>query len=81
MTWITPTYDPELNLIYFGTGNPQPVIAGGEDSGLDPRMATTLWVCVAAFTLLFVALYRRRLEIEKLRAEADAARILRQRHG
>ena len=28
MTWITPTYDPELNLIYFGTGNPQPVIAG-----------------------------------------------------
>jgi alcohol dehydrogenase (cytochrome c) len=28
MTWVTPTYDPELNLIYFGTGNPQPVIAG-----------------------------------------------------
>jgi hypothetical protein len=28
MTWITPTYDPELNLIYFGTGNPQPVMAG-----------------------------------------------------
>ncbi|MEZ5401949.1 MAG: acido-empty-quinoprotein group A [Bryobacteraceae bacterium] len=27
MTWITPTYDPELNLIFFGTGNPQPVIA------------------------------------------------------
>ncbi|HEY3742329.1 MAG TPA: acido-empty-quinoprotein group A [Bryobacteraceae bacterium] len=28
MTWSTPTYDPALNLIYFGTGNPQPVIAG-----------------------------------------------------
>ena len=28
MTWGTTTYDPELNLIYFGTGNPQPVIAG-----------------------------------------------------
>ena len=28
MTWGTTTYDPQLNLIYFGTGNPQPVIAG-----------------------------------------------------
>ena len=28
MTWIPSTYDPELNLIYFGTGNPQPVLAG-----------------------------------------------------
>ena len=28
MTWGPVTYDPELNMIYFGTGNPQPVIAG-----------------------------------------------------
>jgi len=28
MTWGTTTYDPELNLIYLGTGNPQPVVAG-----------------------------------------------------
>lgn len=27
MTWGSVTYDPDLNLIYFGTGNPQPVIA------------------------------------------------------
>jgi alcohol dehydrogenase (cytochrome c) len=27
MTWQPPTYDPELNLIYVTTGNPQPVIA------------------------------------------------------
>ena len=27
MTWGSTTYDPELKLIYFGTGNPQPVIA------------------------------------------------------
>lgn len=27
MTWQPITYDPELNLIYVGTGNPQPVIA------------------------------------------------------
>ncbi len=28
MTWVPSTYDPELNFVYFGTGNPQPVIAG-----------------------------------------------------
>lgn len=26
--WITGTYDPDLNLIYWGTGNPHPVYAG-----------------------------------------------------
>jgi alcohol dehydrogenase (cytochrome c) len=26
--WMTGTYDPELNLIYWGTGNPHPVLAG-----------------------------------------------------
>ncbi len=28
MTWVPSTYDPELNLLYLGTGNPQPVTAG-----------------------------------------------------
>ena len=26
MTWMTGTYDPELNLLYWGTGNPTPVL-------------------------------------------------------
>ncbi|MBV9267302.1 MAG: acido-empty-quinoprotein group A [Acidobacteriaceae bacterium] len=26
--WVTGTYDPELNLVYWGTGNPHPVLAG-----------------------------------------------------
>jgi len=26
--WMTGTYDPQLNLIYWGTGNPHPVLAG-----------------------------------------------------
>ena len=33
MTWVPSTYDPELNLLYFGTGNPQPVIAGKARKG------------------------------------------------
>jgi alcohol dehydrogenase (cytochrome c) len=28
MTWMTGTYDPELNLVYWGTGNPTPVLNG-----------------------------------------------------
>ena len=32
-TWIPGTYDPELNLYYFGTGNAQPVINGSARPG------------------------------------------------
>jgi Glucose dehydrogenase len=28
MTWVPSTYDPDLNMLFVGTGNPQPVIAG-----------------------------------------------------
>ena len=31
--WFTGTYDPELNLIYWGTGNPHPVLAGAGRTG------------------------------------------------
>ncbi len=33
MTWISPTYDPDLNLLYVGTGNPQPVMAAKKREG------------------------------------------------
>jgi alcohol dehydrogenase (cytochrome c) len=39
MTWLTGTYDPELNLIYWGTGNPNPVHAG------QGRKGDNLWTC------------------------------------
>jgi acido-empty-quinoprotein group A len=39
MTWMTGTYDPDLNLIYWGTGNPNPVLAGAG------RMGDNLWTC------------------------------------
>ncbi len=35
MTWMTGTYDPALNLIYWGTGNPTPVLNGKERPGDD----------------------------------------------
>jgi acido-empty-quinoprotein group A len=39
MTWMTGTYDPELNLIYWGTGNPNPVLAG------EVRPGDNLYTC------------------------------------
>ena len=39
MTWMTGTYDPELNLIFWGTGNPTPVLSGRTRPGDDP------WTC------------------------------------
>ncbi|HKF66989.1 MAG TPA: c-type cytochrome, partial [Vicinamibacterales bacterium] len=31
--WVTGTYDPELNLVYYGTGNPNPDYYGAERKG------------------------------------------------
>src|ERR671910_237408 len=31
--WITPSYDPDLNLLYYGTGNPCPDFDGGVREG------------------------------------------------
>jgi acido-empty-quinoprotein group A len=39
MPWLPGTYDRELNLIYWGTGNPNPVHAGQGRSG------DNLWTC------------------------------------
>lgn len=33
MTWMTGTYDPELNLLYWGTANPTPVLSGATRPG------------------------------------------------
>ncbi len=33
MTWVTGTYDPDLNLLYWGTANPNPVLDGSTRPG------------------------------------------------
>jgi alcohol dehydrogenase (cytochrome c) len=35
MTWMTGTYDPDLKLVYWGTGNPTPVLKGSTRPGDD----------------------------------------------
>src|SRR5246127_1833771 len=39
MTWMTGTYDPDLNLLYWGTGNPNPVLVG------EGREGDNLYTC------------------------------------
>jgi alcohol dehydrogenase (cytochrome c) len=39
MTWMTGTYDPDLHLVYWGTGNPTPVLNG------TPRPGDDLYTC------------------------------------
>jgi len=39
MTWMTGSYDPDLNLLYWGTGNPNPVLAG------EGRLGDNLYTC------------------------------------
>jgi alcohol dehydrogenase (cytochrome c) len=34
-TWMTGTYDPSLNLVFWGTGNPTPVLTGSTRPGDD----------------------------------------------
>jgi alcohol dehydrogenase (cytochrome c) len=51
--WVTGTYDPELNLIYYGTGNPNPDFYGDDRKGdnlytesliaLDPDTGKLKW--------------------------------------
>jgi alcohol dehydrogenase (cytochrome c) len=53
MTWMTGTYDPDLNLVYWGTGNPTPVLNGSPRPGddlytctivaLNPDTGTLMW--------------------------------------
>jgi acido-empty-quinoprotein group A len=39
MTWMTGTYDPQLNQLYWGIGNPNPVLNG------DIRKGSNLYTC------------------------------------
>ncbi len=54
---------------WFRTQHPQPVIAGGEGSGLDPQMWTGLLWCVAAMFTWNIFLFVQRYRLERTREE------------
>jgi len=59
---------------WWRTQHPQPVIAGGEGSGLDPRMWVALLVTWGAFLCLFSYLLRQRMRLARLGREVARTR-------
>ncbi len=59
---------------WWRTQHPQPVMGGGEGSGLDPRMRLTLFVAWGASLCLFFYLLRQRLWLGETRQELNALR-------
>ncbi len=54
------------------TQHPQPVIGGGEGSGLDPRMGWVVAVSFLAFTLLFFYLWKMRQDLERAQEAVES---------
>ena len=56
---------------WWRTQHPQPVIGGGENSGLEPKMLLTFFICLFTFTLLFFFILYLKISIENARKEID----------
>lgn len=63
-----------MSIRWWRTQHPQPVIAGGEGSGLDPKMWITLLVSWGACLCLFAYLVRQRLWLAEARREMTLMR-------
>lgn len=66
----------DVPLVYFSiriwrTQHPQPVIAGGEGSGLDPAMRQVLYFSVVAMLFLMALMIRQRYRLEAVRHAAS----------
>jgi heme exporter protein C len=59
---------------WWRTQHPQPVLGGGEGSGLDPAMRLTLFVCAGAFLSLYIYLVREHTLLARLRRQLSEAR-------
>ena len=69
----------DVPIVYFSirlwrTQHPQPVLMGGEDSGLDPQMFQVLMLSWVAFSVLFALLVMLRMRLEKSREEIQQLR-------
>ena len=70
-----------MSIRWWRTQHPQPVIAGGPGSGLDPRMWHVFLMSLAAMLALFVLLLTTRYGLERQRAELDSLRQRARRSG
>jgi len=66
----------DVPIVYFSirwwrTQHPQPVIMGGEGSGLDPLMTQALMMSLAGFLFLFLLLLTKRFDIARAQQEIE----------
>jgi heme exporter protein C len=59
----------------FRTQHPQPVLAGGPESGLDPTMGKVLLQCTIAFLVVAMTTLVKRYRLERLRCEVEELRL------
>jgi len=67
-----------LSIRYFRTQHPQPVVGGGEGSGLDPSMAKALLVNWIAFMVFAGIVLAIRYRLERLRQQVEELHALRE---
>jgi len=60
-----------LAIRLWRTQHPQPVILGGESSGLHPQMFQALQMALVAFLFLYLWLMDKRLSVESAQEEVD----------
>jgi heme exporter protein C len=70
----------DVPLVYLSnrlwrTQHPQPVIFGGQNSGLDPTMARVLMISVTAIVAITILLIAQRYRLERLRHRVDELRL------
>jgi heme exporter protein C len=63
-----------FSIRWFRTQHPQPVLMGGEGSGLAPEMKTALYFCMFAFLVLYAWLLRIRYRMEAIAEEVESLR-------
>jgi heme exporter protein C len=63
-----------MSIRWWRTQHPQPVIMGGPNSGLPPKMEITLFTSAGAFLCLFFYLLRQRRALASARAELQHLR-------
>lgn len=67
-----------LSIRYFRTQHPQPVIAGGEGSGIDPLMMKALLINWLAFLVFGSIVLWLRYRLERLRQQFEEAHALKE---
>lgn len=70
-----------MSIRWWRTQHPQPVIAGGAGSGLDPAMWRVFLMALAAMLALFALLFATRFNLERQRAELESLRQRARRLG